>query len=77
LALGTRGNLGKQGPGKGLRILNLADDFCSTHFKSTAQKIACLRGAKFTFDEATRERAAMVGVPKLGKPRRVKIIRER
>lgn len=67
--------MGKQ-PGKGLRILNLADDFCANQFKTDAQKIACLRGAKFTFDEAVRERAAMVGVSKLGKPRRVRIIRE-
>lgn len=71
----ARGTMGKQ-PGKGLRILNLADDFCSTHFKSTAQKVACLRGAKFTFDEAVRERAALVGTSKLGKPRRVRITRE-
>lgn len=75
MARATRGNLGKKGPGKGLRILNLADDFCASQFKTDAQKIACLRGAKFTFDEAVRERAALVGAP-TGRPRRIRIVRE-
>jgi hypothetical protein len=73
----TRGISGKQGPGKGLRILNLADDFGAPQCKTDAQKIACIRGAKFTFDEALRERAVLVGINPLGKPRRVKVIRER
>lgn len=53
-------------------VLLSLDDFCASQFKSGAQKIACLRGGKFAFDESTR----ISGVPDLGKPRRVRIIRE-
>lgn len=62
--------------GAGLKILRSVDDFCATHFKTEKQRVACMRGAKFAFDEGVRFQPGLAGKA-MGHPRRIRIIRER